>query len=123
VLLFVLSQTWTRYVNVAIKDAQGTARSAQTSELRWRMQLGLSILWTVYAAATLAWGFIRGSVALRYAALCLFGLTIVKVFFVDLASVKTAYRMLSLLVLGVVLLLVGLLYQKASRRPVAPREP
>jgi uncharacterized membrane protein len=36
---------------------------------------------------------------------------------VDLASVKTAYRMLSLLVLGVVLLLVGLLYQKASRRP------
>jgi uncharacterized membrane protein len=50
-------------------------------------------------------------------------LTIVKVFFVDLASVKTAYRMLSLLVLGVVLLLVGLLYQKASRRPVAAREP
>ncbi len=122
-LLFVLSQSWTRYVNVAIKDAQGTARSAQTSELRWRMQLGLSILWTVYAAATLAWGFVRRSVALRYAALCLFGLTIVKVFFVDLASVKTAYRMLSLLVLGVVLLLVGLLYQKASRRPVAAREP
>jgi uncharacterized membrane protein len=62
-------------------------------------------------------------VALRYAALCLFGLTIVKVFFVDMASVKTAYRMLSLLVLGVVLLLVGLLYQKASRRPAAPEGP
>jgi len=87
------------------------------------MQLGLSILWTVYAAATLAWGFVRRSVVLRYVALCLCGLTIVKVFFVDLASVKTAYRMLSLLVLGVVLLLVGLLYQKASRRPVAAREP
>jgi uncharacterized membrane protein len=123
VLLFVLSQSWTRYVNVAIKDAQGTARSAQASELRWRMQLGLSILWTAYAAATLAWGFVRRSVALRYAALCLFGLTIVKVFFVDLASVKTAYRMLSLLVLGIVLLLVGVLYQKASRRPAALREP
>ena len=61
--------------------------------------------------------------ALRYAALCLFGLTIVKVFFVDMASVKTAYRMLSLLVLGVVLLLVGLLYQKSSRRPAAPGSP
>src|SRR5439155_15019791 len=122
VLLFVLSQAWTRYLNVAIKDAQGTARSAQTSELRWRMQLGLSILWTVYAAATLAWGFVRRSVALRYAALFLFGLTIVKVFFVDLASVKTAYRMLSLLILGVVLLLVGVLYQKASRRPATARE-
>ena len=87
VLLFVLSQAWTRYLNVAIKDAQGTTRSTQTSELRWRMQLGLSLLWTLYAAATLAWGFVRRSVALRYAALCLFGLTIVKVFFVDLASV------------------------------------
>jgi uncharacterized membrane protein len=123
VLLFVLSQAWTRYLNAVIKDTPGTARSAQTSELRWRMQLGLSILWTVYAAATLAWGFVRRSVALRYAALCLFGLTIVKVFFVDLASVKTAYRMLSLLILGVMLLLVGLLYQKASRRPAAGREP
>ena len=123
VLLFVLSQAWTRYLNVAIKDMRGPARSAQASELRWRMQLGLSMLWTVYAAATLAWGFLRRSVALRYAALSLFGLTIVKVFFVDMASVKTAYRMLSLLVLGVVLLLVGLLYQKSSRRPAAPGSP
>jgi uncharacterized membrane protein len=40
-----------------------------------------------------------------------------------MASVKTAYRMLSLLVLGVVLLLVGLLYQKASRRPATPESP
>ncbi len=123
VLLFVLSQAWTRYLNVAIKDTPGTAKSGQANELRWRMQLGLSLLWTVYAAVTLAWGFVRRSVALRYAALCLFGLTIVKVFFVDLASVKTAYRMLSLLVLGVVLLLVGLLYQKASRRPTAAASP
>ncbi len=123
VLLFVLSQAWTRYLNVAIKDMRGPVRSAQASELRWRMQLGLSMLWTAYAAATLAWGFLRRSVALRYAALCLFGLTIVKVFFVDMASVKTAYRMLSLLVLGVVLLLVGLLYQKTSRRPAAPENP
>ena len=120
VLLFVLSQAWTRYLNVAIKDISGPSRSAQASELRWRMQLGLSMLWTLYAAATLAWGFLRRSVALRYAALFLFGLTIVKVFFVDMASVKTAYRMLSLLVLGVVLLLVGLLYQKASSRPASP---
>ena len=105
------------------RDVRASGQGARASELRWRMQLGLSLLWTVYAAATLAWGFVRRSVALRYAALLLFGLTIVKVFFVDMASVKTAYRMLSLLVLGVVLLLVGLLYQKASRRPAAPPIP
>jgi uncharacterized membrane protein len=36
----------------------------------------------------------------------------VKVFGVDFAAVKTSYRILSFLVLGVVLLLVSLVYQK-----------
>jgi uncharacterized membrane protein len=47
-----------------------------------------------------------------YAALGLLGLTVFKVFTVDLAAVKTAYRILSFLILGVVLLLVSLAYQK-----------
>jgi uncharacterized membrane protein len=64
----------------------------------------------------LARGFLRANAALRYAALGLFGLTVIKVFAVDLAAVRTAYRILSFLVLGVVLLLVGLLYQKARRQ-------
>jgi hypothetical protein len=121
VLLFVLSQAWTRYQGPPLREARGGSRSGPAAEIRWRTQVGLSVLWTVYAAVTLAWGFVRRSTALRYAALGLFGLVIVKVFIVDLASVKTLYRMLSFLILGVVLLLVGLLYQKASRRP--PREP
>lgn len=116
VLLFVLSQAWTRYQNLPLREARGTGRSGVAAELRWRTQVGLSVLWTLYAAVALAWGFVRRSTALRYAALGLFGLVIVKVFVVDLASVKTLYRMLSFLILGVVLLLVGLLYQKASRR-------
>ena len=67
----------------------------------------------------LAWGFIRRSAPMRYAALGLLGLTIFKVFVVDLASIKTLYRMLSFLLLGIVLLLVGLLYQKMSRERTA----
>jgi uncharacterized membrane protein len=35
---------------------------------------------------------------------------------VDLAAVKTAYRILSFLILGVVLLLVSLAYQKVRAR-------
>jgi uncharacterized membrane protein len=120
VLLFVLSQAWTRYQGLPLREARGGSRSGAVAELRWRTQVGLSVLWTLYAAVTLAWGFVRRSTALRYAALGLFGLVIVKVFIVDLASVKTLYRMLSFLILGVVLLLVGLLYQKASRRPPSP---
>src|SRR5499427_2878103 len=120
VLLFVLSQAWTRYQNVSLREARGVGRSGLAAEIRWKTQVGLSVLWTIYAGLTLAWGFLRRSTALRYAALGLFGFVILKVFVVDLASVKTLYRMLSFLILGVVLLLVGLLYQKASRRPRAP---
>ena len=78
-------------------------------------QVGLSLLWTLYAAAALAWGFLRSNPAVRYAALALFGLTVFKVFAVDLGAVRTAYRILSFLVLGVVLLLVSLAYQKRRR--------
>ena len=117
VLLFVLSQAWTRFQKEPLRGARGGGRSAFAAEIRWKTQVGLSVLWTLYAAAALAWGFVRRSTAVRYAALGLFGLVIVKVFVVDLASVKTLYRMLSFLILGVALLLVGLLYQKISRRP------
>jgi len=101
-LLFVLSANWTRYA--------GTG---------WTTQVGLSILWTLYAAAALSWGFLRSSPRARYAALALFGLTVLKVFYVDLSAVRTAFRILSFLVLGIVLLGVSLLYQKA--RTVAPQ--
>ena len=124
VLLFVLSQAWTRYQNAPLQDAKpGASRRGLRSEVRWRTQVGLSVLWTLYAAAVLAWGFLRRSAPLRYGALGLLGLTIFKVFVVDLASVKTLYRMLSFLLLGVVLLLVGLLYQKMSRERGAPGSP
>ncbi|MGH7348944.1 MAG: DUF2339 domain-containing protein, partial [Candidatus Rokuibacteriota bacterium] len=103
-LLFVLSVSWTRFQEGALQ------------ELRWRTQIGLSVLWTLYAAVALAWGFLRSSAVVRYAALALFGLTVIKVFAVDLGAVKTAYRILSFLVLGVVLLLVSLAYQR-SRAP------
>ena len=118
-LLFVLSVNWTRYEQGLQPIPRGEGRGRLLTELRWRTQIGLSVLWTLYAAVALAWGFVRSRPALRYAALALLGLTVVKVFVVDLAAVKTAYRILSFLVLGVVLLLVSLVYQKA-RGPSQP---
>jgi uncharacterized membrane protein len=100
VLLFALSVDWTRY--------QG--RGAP-----WTTQVGLSVLWTLYAALALGWGFVRARPPVRYAALALLGFTVLKVFLVDLAAVRTVYRILSFMVLGVVLLGVSLLYQKGRR--------
>ena len=51
----------------------------------------------------------------RYGALALFGITVIMVFLVDLAAVSTAYRVVSFLVRGVVLLGVSALYQKVRR--------
>jgi uncharacterized membrane protein len=116
-LLFMLSVNWTRYQDSLVAAARAGGRSQLVGELRWRTQIGLSVLWTLYAALALAWGFVRSNPAVRYAALALFGLTVIKVFAVDLGAVKTAYRILSFLILGVVLLLVSLAYQKA-RRPL-----
>jgi uncharacterized membrane protein len=114
-LLFVLSVNWTRYQEMGVAAARTAGRNHLVGELRWRTQVGLSLLWTLYAAAALAWGFLRANPAVRYAALALFGLIVFKVFAVDLGAVRTAYRILSFLVLGVVLLLVSLAYQKRRR--------
>jgi uncharacterized membrane protein len=115
-LLFVLSVNWTRYQESRVATARSAGRNQLVAELRWRTQVGLSLLWTLYAAAALAWGFIRSNPAVRYAALGLFGLTVIKVFAVDLGAVRTGYRILSFLVLGVVLLLVSVVYQKRRRQ-------
>ena len=115
-LLATLSLHWIRYQNEFALTARRARDFAEVARVEWRTQVGLSLLWTFYAAAALAWGFVRGTPVVRYGALALFGLTVVKVFLVDLAAVSTVYRVVSFLVLGVALLGVSALYQK-SRRP------
>lgn len=117
VLLFVLSLAWTRHQE-ALESAARAAGRRLVGDVGWRVQVGLSVLWTVYAALALVWGFARRNPAVRYAALALLGLTVFKAFTVDFAAAKTSLRILSFLVLGVVLLLVSLIYQKLLGRRI-----
>ena len=78
--------------------------------------LSLSVLWTVYASALILLGWRRKSALLRWQALALFGLVVAKVFFFDLASLDRAYRILSFLVLGSVLMAVSFLYSKHAAK-------
>ena len=78
--------------------------------------LSLSILWTIYASVLILVGVQRRSALLRWQALILFGLVVVKVFLYDLSFLERAYRILSFLILGVVLLVVSFLYQRRSAR-------
>jgi uncharacterized membrane protein len=82
-------------------------------------QFGLSAIWTIYASALFGIGLARGQGLLRWMGLALFGVTIVKVFVVDLAALVVMYRILSFLVLGVVLVTASTWYQRAMVRQKA----
>lgn len=75
-------------------------------------QMGLSLLWTLYASGLMLFGVRRRHRLLRWQALALFALVIGKVFFYDLSFLSSGYRILSFLVLGALLLGVSFLYQR-----------
>lgn len=74
--------------------------------------LALSVLWLVYALVLLAGGVIKKSAALRWQALALLGVVVVKVFFFDLSFLERFYRIISFFLLGLVLMLVSFFYQR-----------
>jgi uncharacterized membrane protein len=87
-------------------DADRLTRTARTS---------LSVLWAVYAVVILALGFWQRSRPLRWVALGLFGLTLAKVFLIDMAGLAGFYRVTAFFVLAVLLGLAAWAYQKVGR--------
>jgi uncharacterized membrane protein len=79
-------------------------------------QFGLSAIWTLYATALFGLGLSRHRALLRWIALALFGITIFKVFVVDLASLEVTFRILSFVGVGIVLVAVSAWYQRAMVR-------
>jgi uncharacterized membrane protein len=80
-------------------------------------ELSVSITWAAYAMGAIWIGFSRQSTTLRYLALALFGVTIAKMFAVDLLQLDGVYRITGFIALGLVLLAASFLYQR--RRPRA----
>ncbi|MCP4134226.1 MAG: DUF2339 domain-containing protein [bacterium] len=72
----------------------------------------ISILWTFFSVALMFKGFRINSGAVRIVSMCLFGTTILKVFFVDMSRFSTPYRIISFIVLGLVLVGTSFLYYK-----------
>lgn len=77
--------------------------------------LSLSVIWVLYAAVLILAGIARRYPPIRYIAIILFGLTILKVFLVDLSDLEGIYRVLGLMIVGAVLLSVSFLYQRIVR--------
>ena len=79
-------------------------------------ELMLSVSWSLYATVLIVIGLRRDYAPIRYLAMAVFGITIAKVFFRDLAELEQIYRVTSVIALGVLLLLTSYLYNRSRVR-------
>lgn len=81
-------------------------------KLENRSSIALSIFWLIYSIILLAVGIIGKYKGVRLGGLALLILAILKLFFYDLWSLGTLYRIISSISLGAVLLAISFVYQK-----------
>ena len=122
ILLSAITLTWTGSFEI-IRVFKFEPIREQFDNARLAMHVALSVFWSISATACLFIGFARKLAALRYKGLTLFLLTVVKVLVFDLGNLDMIYRIISFLVLGVLLILGSLLYQRRSMHNKPPLSP
>ncbi|MFV2064942.1 MAG: DUF2339 domain-containing protein, partial [Chloroflexota bacterium] len=110
-------------VDLFAAQAYGLPRAelARASDLAKEAQVALSVLWTVVGVAIIGVGLVFKQSVLRVGGLAVLALATVKVLLIDLASLDVAYRVTTLLVLG--LLLVISAYVWTRLKPPPPADP
>jgi hypothetical protein len=98
------------------RDAMHSACAAPQPDAGTSLSSGstqaLSLAWAAYATAAIVVGIRRRYAPIRYFAMLLFAITILKVFVVDMAELERVYRIVSVIGLGVMLLATSYLYQR-----------
>ena len=79
-------------------------------------KLGLSIFWGIYSLVLVSLGIGQKKKYLRIFAIALFGITLLKLFFFDIAHLTTILKTVVLVSLGVLLLVISFLYNKFQDR-------
>jgi len=85
---------------------------AKRRSIESKASSSLSVLWGFYAIILLAFGIARKSRPLRLMGIGLLGITIFKLFFYDLWSLGTLYKIISSITMGVILLAASFAYSK-----------
>ena len=75
-------------------------------------KLGLSLICGAYALTLIFFGITKRKKHLRISAMVLFSITLLKLFFYDLASLSTISKTIVLVLLGILLLFASFLYNK-----------
>jgi len=86
-------------------------------------RIAVSLLWGFYALLLLAFGILRGKRTVRIAALALFAITVLKIFFFDLAGTPALYRVAGCMVTGAALVAGAWLYARFEQKGDSPNEP
>jgi uncharacterized membrane protein len=89
-----------------------TSDQTQWSDYHIYAQFTYSVWFMVFGAILLGVGFWRRTAFLRWQALLLLAVTIIKVFLFDMSALSQGYRILSFLGLGVLLFAVSYVYQR-----------
>jgi uncharacterized membrane protein len=122
ILLFLL-------VNIEIADYFSTeyTRLAFDFSGNFARDMSYTIAWALYALGLLVVGIWKKLPGARYAAIGLLAVTLIKLFFHDLARLAAMYKIGALMVVAVVAILTSFLYQrfvpadeKPSDAPDAP---
>ena len=109
-------------VSVGVVDIfQRQVGTRPLEDLQREAQLALSLLWSVLGGGAFVIGLRTHLAPVRRAGLALLGLATVKVFIVDLSALDVAYRVLSLVGLGVLLLASAFVYARLGQ-PEKPVE-
>jgi uncharacterized membrane protein len=74
--------------------------------------LSLSVIWALYGSMILTIGMLKGWTGVRLGGLTVLSLVILKVFLVDSFALEEGYRVAAYLILGVLLVMGGLFYQR-----------
>lgn len=107
----VVSVVYLLSVGVVDEFQRRVGGATALEELQKQAQVALSILWAILGGVAVIAGLWSDRAVVRGVGLGLLGLVTAKVFVYDLASLDTAYRVLSFIGLGVLLLISAYLYQ------------
>lgn len=112
ILVFIL-------LNLEIADfftPEGETRVSLGGAGNFARDMTYSIAWGIYALLLLVIGIWRGVRPARYAAIGLLGITLLKLFLVDLAALRNIYRIGALIGVAVIAFIASFLYQQFFNR-------
>ncbi len=86
-------------------------------QIEFAQNLCYDVIWLVYGAGLMLFGFRQRSAFVRWQAILLMAMTIGKVFLLDTRNLDEGYRILSFIALGVVLLGMSYVYHRGWLKP------